>query len=208
MQTRGFNEMKIIAFFDFDGTISDRDSMIDFIRFTFGDRRFLIGVFRLLGVIVGYALRLVSDVNAKRRVMTYFFGGRCRDELQNFADRYAADRINDIIRPKGLEKIKWHLAEGHEVAIVSASIEIWLKKWSEDLGLRLIATKPEIVDNRFTGDLASPNCKGEEKIRRIREIYDLSEFERVYAYGDSPADRPMLSLATYSFYKPFRKTFS
>jgi HAD superfamily hydrolase (TIGR01490 family) len=195
--------MKTLALFDFDGTISDRDSMIDFIRFTFGDRRFLVGVFSLLGVIVGYALRLVSDVDAKRRVLTYFFGGRDCETLRIFADRYTAERISDIIRPAALEAIKWHLSEGHEVAIVSASVEIWLKKWCEDLELRLIATKPEIVDNRFSGNLASPNCKGAEKIRRIKEIYNLNEFETIYAYGDTPADRPMLSLAHKSFYKPF-----
>jgi HAD superfamily hydrolase (TIGR01490 family) len=193
-----------LALFDFDGTISDRDSMIDFIRFSLGARRFLIGVCGLSGVIAKYALRLISDAQAKRRVLTYFFGGYDLERLRALANRYAAERIGEIIRPKALERIKWHLAEGHEVAIVSASVEIWLQKWCDDLGLTLIATKPEIVDNRFSGNLASPNCKGEEKIRRVKEIYDLSEFEAVYAYGDSPADRPMLSLAQHSFYKPFR----
>ncbi|MDR0746479.1 MAG: HAD-IB family hydrolase [Helicobacteraceae bacterium] len=195
--------MKALALFDFDGTISDRDSMIDFIRFAFGGRRFLIGVCRLSGVIAKYALRLTSDTQAKRRVLTRFFGGYDYDRLLEIADRYAAERIGKIIRPKALEKIEWHLSEGHEIAVVSASVEIWLQKWCKDLGLTLIATKPEIINNRFTGALSSPNCKGEEKIRRIKEIYDLSKFETIYAYGDSPPDRPMLALAQHSFYKPF-----
>jgi HAD superfamily hydrolase (TIGR01490 family) len=196
--------MKTLALFDFDGTISDRDSMIDFIRFAVGARRFLIGVFRLSFIIVGYALGLISDVKAKRRVLAYFFGGVDYARLLEIADRYAAQRIDRIIRPKALEKIRWHLSEGHSVAIVSASVELWLQKWSKNFGLTLIATKPEIIDSRFTGNLASPNCKGAEKITRIREIYDLSQYQEIYAYGDSKADRPMLSLSSRSFYKPFR----
>jgi HAD superfamily hydrolase (TIGR01490 family) len=196
--------LKTLALFDFDGTISDRDSMIDFIRFSVGARRFLIGVFRLSFVIVGYALGLISDVKTKRKVLAYFFGGVEYTRLLEIADRYAAQRIDRIIRPKALEKIKWHLSEGHSVAIVSASVELWLKKWSENLGLTLIATKPEIIGGRFTGNLASPNCKGAEKITRIKEIYDLSQYQEIYAYGDSKADRPMLSLSSRSFYKPFR----
>ncbi|MDR0665586.1 MAG: HAD-IB family hydrolase [Helicobacteraceae bacterium] len=196
--------MKTVALFDFDGTISDRDSMIDFIRFAVGEKRLLIGALRLGGVILGYALRLISDAEAKRRVLAFFFGGSDYDKLLAIADRYAAHRISRIIRPKALEEIKWLQSEGCEIAIVSASVEIWLKKWCENMNLKLIATKPEIVDNRFTGALASPNCKGEEKIRRVKESYDLSEFEIIRAYGDSPADRPMLSLARHSFYKPFR----
>jgi HAD superfamily hydrolase (TIGR01490 family) len=196
--------VKTLALFDFDGTISNRDSMIDFIRFSVSKRRLLTGVFRLTGVIAGYVFGAVTDADAKQLVLTHFFGGRDYDELKTIADEYAAKRINKIIRPKALQEIKRHLSEGGKIAIVSASVELWLQKWCDDLGLTLIATKPHIINGCFSGSLASPNCKGEEKIRRIKEIYDLSEFDAIYAYGDSPADRPMLSLSTHSFYKPFR----
>jgi len=41
-------------------------------------------------------------------------------------------------------------------------------------------------------------------VRRILAAYDLSQYDEVYAYGDTKGDKPMLGLATIAFYKPFR----
>jgi phosphoserine phosphatase len=60
------------------------------------------------------------------------------------------------------------------------------------------------MNGRFAGRYDGSNCHGIEKVRRIRECFDLNEFDRVYAYGDTPGDRPMLTLADEAFYKPFR----
>ena len=46
----------------------------------------------------------------------------------------------------------------------------------------------------------------EEKVIRIQEEYNLSDYQEIYVYGDSPGDKPMLGLATKSFYKPFRSS--
>ena len=58
----------------------------------------------------------------------------------------------------------------------------------------------EVSDGRCDGD----NCHGQEKVRRIKEAYPLDQYREIYAYGDTGGDRPMLGLATHSFYKPFR----
>jgi len=55
-----------------------------------------------------------------------------------------------------------------------------------------------------TGKLLTKNCYGIEKANRVKEIYDLSHYERIYAYGDSTGDTELLALANESFYKPFR----
>jgi len=55
-----------------------------------------------------------------------------------------------------------------------------------------------------TGKLLSKNCYGIEKANRIQEVYNLSDYKHIYAYGDSRGDRELLELADESFYKPFR----
>lgn len=92
----------------------------------------------------------------------------------------------------------WHI-----VVVVSASIEDWLKPWCDENKVKLIATKLEFKNELITGRFASENCYGEEKVRRIKEVYALESFEYIYAYGDSSGDIKMLSLADEQHYKLF-----
>ena len=104
-----------------------------------------------------------------------------------------------------MEKIVWHKEQGHKVVIVSASIECWLKPWCDKNGLGLIATKLEIKDGRVTGKFLTKNCYGIEKANRVKEGYNLDDYDYIYAYGDSRGDKELLALAHESHYKPFRE---
>ena len=125
-------------------------------------------------------------------------------KFKNLAEQYSFKQIANITRPKAIEKIKWHQQQGHEVVIVSASMECWLKAWCQKNTVELIATQLEIKNNKITGKFLSKNCHGIEKVNRIKETYDLSQYDYIYAYGDSRGDKEMLALADESFYKPFR----
>lgn len=195
--------MKQIALFDFDGTLSFKDSLSDFIRFAVGPKRFYAGALRLSPVLIGYALGVIPNDRAKMRVIAHFFKNAEAAEFEALANAYAADRLEKILRPAGVARLSWHVSEGHEVVIVSASASSWLKGWTEKRGFDLLATELEVENGRLTGRFATLNCHGEEKVRRIRERYDLSRYERIYAYGDTRGDRPMLSLAHEAYYKPF-----
>ena len=195
---------KKIAFFDFDGTITTDDSLLKFIRFVVGDRRFLLGLVVLSPMLVLYKLKLIPNYKAKQYMLSWFFKGMSKDSFLKVANEYSLVHIDKILRPKAIEKINWHKNQGHKVVVVSASIECWLRPWCEKNGLELIATKLEIKDDIVTGKLLSKNCYGVEKVNRIKEIYNLKDFEYIYSYGDSSGDKQMLELAHEKFYKPFR----
>ena len=195
---------KKIVFFDFDGTITTDDSLLKFIRFVVGDRRFLLGLIVLSPMLVLYKLKLIPNYKAKQYMLSWFFKGMSKDDFLKVANEYSLVHIDKILRPKAIEKINWHKNQGHKVVVVSASIECWLRPWCEKNGLELIATKLEIKDDIVTGKLLSKNCYGVEKVNRIKEIYNLKDFEYIYSYGDSSGDKQMLELAHEKFYKPFR----
>ena len=195
---------KKIAFFDFDGTITTDDSLLKFIRFVVGDRRFLLGLVVLSPMLVLYKLKLIPNYKAKQYMLSWFFKGMSKDAFLKVANEYSLVHIDKILRPKAIEKINWHKNQGHKVVVVSASIECWLRPWCEKNSLELIATKLEIKDDIVTGKLLSKNCYGVEKVNRIKELYDLEIFDYIYAYGDSIGDKQMLELAHEKFYKPFR----
>ncbi|MCH9742877.1 MAG: HAD-IB family hydrolase [Proteobacteria bacterium] len=195
---------KSLALFDFDGTITDRDSLPDFIVVAVGLHRFLLGMLVLSPMLVLYVLKLVRNDFAKEKMLGYFFKGWTIDRLNAVGRRYALTRIQQIIRPQAQARLQWHQAQGHDVVIVSASAEYWLQAWSEQQGFKLIATKMAVSNGILTGRFEGNNCYGSEKVRRIREELDLADYERIYAYGDSLGDKPMLALAHEAIYKPFR----
>jgi phosphoserine phosphatase len=68
----------------------------------------------------------------------------------------------------------------------------------------LISTRLETNNGKLTGRIEGKNCRGIEKVRRIKMQYKLDEYDEIYAYGDTKGDKPMLGLATIAFYKPFQ----
>jgi HAD superfamily hydrolase (TIGR01490 family) len=197
---------KGIAFFDFDGTLTRRDSLADFLRFALPWPRLLWGSLCVSPVLARYALGLLDNNAAKEKILGQFLAGQFLAHWQALGDAYGVKRIPQILRSEGLARIQWHQAQGHEVVIVSASARLWLEAWARQLNLRLLCTELQVSESRFTGHYAGFNCHGEEKVRRIRAAYDLTAFDEIYAYGDTSGDRPMLALASAdkAFYQPFR----
>ena len=193
-----------IAFFDFDGTITTDDSLIKFIRFVVGDAKFIWGMTLLSPMLTAYKLKLIPNYKAKQYMLSYFFKGMSEEKFMQVANEYSLKHIDTILRPKAMEKITWHKEQGHKIVIVSASIECWLKPWCDENNLDLIATKLEIKNGIVTGKFLSKNCYGIEKANRVQEQYNLSDYDHIYAYGDSRGDKELLELADESFYKPFR----
>lgn len=123
--------------------------------------------------------------------------------FEALGQHYVQQRLPQILRPAGLKKITWHQDQGHQVVIVSASAKVWFEPWVKAMKLELVATDLETVNGRITGRFAGKNCHGQEKARRIQAAYRLANYAQIYAYGDTSGDKPMLALATHSFYKPF-----
>lgn len=196
--------MRCLALFDFDGTLTFKDSLADFIAYAVGRSRLVSGAAFLSPFLAAYALKIMDNGQAKRKVLSHFFAGWREDVLEAAGKAYALERLPKILRDKGIDRLYWHLDQGHDVAIVSASPEVWLRAWTENMGIGLIGTSLEVKDGRITGNYQGRNCHGEEKVRRIKERYPLEEYDIVYAYGDTSGDTPMLGLAHEVVYKPFR----
>ena len=194
-----------LSLFDFDGTITTDDSLISFIRFVVGDAKFIWGMALLFPMLTAYKLKLIPNYKAKQYMLSYFFKGMSEKKFMQVANEYSLKHIDTILRPKAMEKIAWHKEQGHKIVIVSASIECWIKPWCDENSLDLIATKLEIKDGIVTGKFLTKNCYGIEKAHRIHEQYNLSDYNHIYAYGDSRGDKELLELADESFYKPFRE---
>lgn len=193
-----------ICFFDFDGTITDRDSLPDFIQYVVGKPAYYFGLLIISPMLLCYVLKLIPNHVAKQKLISHFFKDRDANTFQSIANQYSHERIGEILRPAAIERIKWHQQQQHKVVLVSASMQSWLQAWCNELDIELISTQLEIDNGRLSGLFATKNCHGQEKANRIRQQFNLEDYDYIYAYGDSSGDTEMLALANESQYKPFR----
>lgn len=190
-----------IAFFDFDGTITNTDTLFRFIRFSKGSFRFVAGLLMTSPVFLFYKLRLIPNWRAKEMVLSWFFRGNSEQELLDAGNSFASRVIPEIIRPEAHDAFDFHRRQGDPVVVVTASLSFWIKPWCDARGFSLIATEPEFANGTFTGRFRGKNCYGKEKVERIEKEFDLGSFEKIYAYGDSSGDREMLHLADVKYLK-------
>lgn len=193
-----------IAFFDFDGTITTKDTLLEIFKYRHGKAKFYFGFLLNSPFLVAYKAGVISNQLAKERTLQFFFGGMKEADFNTFCEQFAAEIIPSLIREKALKEIDKLKQAGAEVVIVSASPENWLRPWCATLNLPLLATRLEVNKDKITGKIKGNNCHGEEKVRRIREAYDLTQYNSIYCYGDTSGDKPMLALADHAFYQPFR----
>ncbi len=193
-----------IAFFDFDGTITTKDTLLELIKYQKGNFLFYIGFLLNAPYLVAYKLKIIRNSTAKEKVLRFFFNKTPLSSFQLKCDAFASTELPSLIRPKALEEIKKLQDTGALVVIISASAKNWLLAWADKMNVQLIATMLEVKNEKLTGRIEGENCHGGEKVKRIQASYDLSQYDEIYCYGDSSGDKPMLALGTFSFYKPFR----
>ena len=192
-----------LVLFDFDGTLTTRDSLPDFLIYAVGIPKTIWSSILLSPILLNYKIGLYDNQKAKEKVISHFFRGWKVKKFSEVSSNYSRNRLPEILKTSGVEKLKWHINSGHEVAIVSASIEDWIIDWTDKLDINLIATKLEKKEGLLTGQFKTKNCYGTEKVFRIKKHYNLKEYKYIYAYGDTEGDKPMLKLADKAKYRCF-----
>lgn len=190
-----------LALFDFDGTITDREMLPAFVRFAVPPARLRLWSWLLAPWVIGYRLGWVSGVSIRRKIARAGFRGMTEADYRAAGERFAREALPSVLRPQAMARIAWHRARGDTVVVVSGAYDVYLQPWCREHGLGLICSSLESVDGRLTGRYAGAQCVGEEKARRVREQYVLSDFDAVHAYGDTPEDAELLALADESWFR-------
>lgn len=193
----------IVAAFDFDGTITYRDTLLPFLLRLRGWGGVLRGALSLLPTLTGFALRLVPRDVAKERVLTRFLAGMTEAELRRLGAEYARQGIPRQVRPQALARLAWHKQRGHRCIVISASIEHYVLPWAQAAGFDdVIATRLATdAAGHLTGRYEGSNCYGPEKSRRLLVLLGRRAGCEIHAYGDSRGDRELLALADHAWYR-------
>ncbi|UOF12921.1 HAD-IB family hydrolase [Lysobacter capsici] len=190
-----------LALFDFDGTITDRETFPGFVRASVDRRRLRWGGVLLAPYVIGYKLGWVSGAAVRRRIVAFGYRGRRESEVRAAAEAYLREVVARQIRPEALERIAWHRERGDRVVVVTANLELFVSAWCEQQGLEYICSHLEARNGVLTGRYLGRDCCGPEKSRRVRERIALQDYASVHAYGDTVEDRELLALADRRFYR-------
>lgn len=204
--------MREVKVFDFDGTLTTCDTLLAFIQFACGTRRFLLGFLRHSLMLVLMKLHLYSNGEAKEHIFAWFFRGMSEERFNELCLQFAAHH-RTIIRTKAIPLISHALHAGEQVLIITASVENWVRPFfnifGEDAnttgGVCIVGTRIEVENGMVTGRFLTPNCYGEEKVRRLLEVLPDRRLYHLTAYGDSRGDRALLAYADEAHFKPFRE---
>lgn len=193
-----------VVLYDFDGTITFRDSLLDFLIFTFGKVKVLHTLFFSIPNLFLFKLKLRDNHDAKERLFSAFFKNCSCSQFQQYCNTYAEQRLPAIIKMSAVSSIREHQALGRRTVIVTASIEDWIKPWADKVSLEVVGTKIEIQNEIVTGRFSTRNCHGAEKVARINSLLGQEGAIITHAYGDSAGDFEMLGLADQAYYKQFK----
>lgn len=190
-----------IYFFDFDGTLIRKDSMLLFLFFI--EKNYLIFFFKALifsPVYFLFILGLMRKTKTKETLLKIYFFGKNEIQLKKKSKQFSKSIMKYFYRDavNYISKIKV------KKCIVTASLDIWMKDIANLLDCELICTESKFINGRFYG-IKGKNCFGPHKVEKIFKRYDINIYKEIFVFGDSNGDKEMLNLGSKCYYKYFKK---
>ncbi len=186
---------KNLALFDFDGTLTDADMFTKFLKFSATRNRAWLIRLTLLPLYSFYKLGLFPAPTLRKLASFIAYANKPIRVLCPLGEEYALKVIPKHLRKQAIERLHWHLEQGDTVVVVSASLNLYLKPWCKSLEIGLICSELKTKNDKFTGLYVDGDVSNDTKADRVRSMFNLKEFKRIYAYGDTPEDLALLSLA-------------
>jgi phosphatidylglycerophosphatase C len=189
---------RTFAAFDFDGTLTRRDTLVPFLA-TVAGRATVLRALSAESPRLALAAPGRGDRDVvKERVLSRVLAGRPYADVEAAGRAFGAELMRSEITTDGRDRIAWHLREGHEVVIVSASLDVYLGEVARALGVAHVLCTALVTDERgnCTGQLRGANCRGAEMATRLRALFGDDDVE-LWAYGNSHGDDEMLALAQH-----------
>lgn len=194
--------MRKLYCFDFDGTLTTKDSLFLFLKHC-KPKQYNGIMLKYLPLFILLKLKFADAEKVKIQLVNEFLMGKSKTELEQKAKEFFEKNHQKILRPKALAYIQNLDAQQNKLLLVTASLDIWVKPFADYLGLKLIATKIHFENGLFTGKLGSKNCNKLEKVKRIKNEIKDENFDKTIAFGDSSGDTAMLEWANNQYFRFF-----
>jgi len=190
-----------VAAFDFDGTLTARDTLVPFMARLYGRRRLA-----AVAASVGPPWRGAAEVHRrdemKAQLLRRLTTGDDPARVTAAGEAYAA-QLDGLLVPAMVDRIGQHRRAGHEIVAVSASLTTYLTPLLQGRhGFDAVMAVGLAVgdDGRHTGEMLGPNVRGPEKavvLRRWLTATGGDDGLELWAYGNSSGDADLLAMADH-----------
>lgn len=194
--------MKKLYCFDFDGTLTYKDTMFLYLKF-YNSSKFRIQFVKHIPLFILLKLKLADTEKVKKSFIGSILKGQLQTKIENKSKLFFEEYYPKILRENALDFIGNIDKENTDSLIVTASLDIWTKPFAEKLQMKLVATQAEFKNGIFTGNFIGKNCNGEEKLERIKTEINGAKYDKIIAFGDTSGDKPMLQWANEGHYQFF-----
>ena len=194
--------MKKLYCFDFDGTLTYKDTMFLYLKF-YNSSKFRIQFVKHIPLFILLKLKLADAEKVKKSFIGSILKGQLQTKIEDKSKLFFEEYYPKILRENALDFIGNIDKENTDSLIVTASLDIWTKPFAEKLQMKLVATQAEFKNGIFTGNFIGKNCNGEEKLERIKKEINGAKYDKIIAFGDTSGDKPMLQWANEGHYQFF-----
>ena len=186
--------MKKLYCFDFDGTLTYKDTMFLYLQF-YDASKFRIQFIKHIPLFILLKMNLLEADKVKRSFVSSVLKGQTKSKIEKKSQQFFDQYYPEIFRENALDFIKNIDHSQTDCYIVSASLDIWVRPFAEKFGMKLLATQAAFENNIFTGKFVGKNCNGLEKVNRIKEAINEKKYDKTIAFGDTSGDQEMLDWA-------------
>lgn len=194
--------MKKLYCFDFDGTLTYKDTMFLYLKF-YNPSKFRIQFAKHIPLFILLKLKLADAEKVKKSFISSILKGQLQSKIESKSKLFFEEYYPKIVRQNALDFIENINRENTQSLMVTASLDIWTQPFAKQLKMELVATKAEFKNGIFTGNFIGKNCNGEEKLLRIKKEIENYKFDKTIAFGDTSGDRVMLNWANEGHYQFF-----
>jgi HAD superfamily hydrolase (TIGR01490 family) len=190
------NKIKTLALFDFDKTLTTKDSFVMFfVTYFLSPKRVLFVLLESMKALPLLSIEKITE-RIKLKIIQNCLGNMPTRQMDLLGTEFADKHLPKIMNVDLFAQLQNHQDRGDEVWIVSASLAPWLRPWCRTHKVKLLCTELETSENLLTGNISGYHCCGINKAKMVRENIDISQYQSIHVYGNMPADKDLLELGT------------
>ena len=191
--------MKKLAIFDIDYTITKKETLMELFKYAIKkDKRNIKFLPRAAYCGFMYVIKFYDEKKVKEGFLKFIENVK-EDELRVLVKNFYEDRLKNILYKDALDMIKDLKNKGYDIYLISASPEFYVNEFYAIKEVdKVIGTKFKFENGIFSRKMDGNNCKGEEKVKRLKSYLKENnievDFNESYMFSDSLSDKPLLDL--------------
>ncbi len=199
-----------LVFFDFDGTLTTTDTLWPLAcLLSEGHRHRRAMRTAVLLSLVQLKLGLMTNTSFKKRFLQLTLQDESKSRIDGLAQKFHEAKLDPMLNRDVFQELAKHTAAGDHVYLVSSNFDFFLEPLRERWNLKgIFATRAEVMESKFTGQILGRACHGKEKLARVLACFGEKQIREAVAYGNSRSDWFLLNFVQTANWVRVRDSFN